>query len=148
MSSPSLTVHLRFPRQHWKRIRHSNFIERTFGESRRRVKVIGRLPGETGCLSPVCPVLDRAVAAGGGSPKHRTPSGSSRICAGNCWNHRSISARTAKRAAARGRRQMPRPSAPELTLLVRLASARHRSIRALRAPAGHDGIERREGGPR
>jgi hypothetical protein len=34
----SLTVHLRFPRQHWKRIRHSNFIERTFGESRRGVK--------------------------------------------------------------------------------------------------------------
>jgi hypothetical protein len=24
---------------------HSNFIDRTFGESRRRVKVIGRLPG-------------------------------------------------------------------------------------------------------
>jgi transposase-like protein len=56
----SLTVHLRFPRQHWKRIRHSNFIERTFGESRRRVKVIGRLPGETSCLSLVWAVLDRA----------------------------------------------------------------------------------------
>jgi len=56
----SLTVHLRFPREHWKRIRHSNFIERTFGESRRRVKVIGRLPGETTCLSLVWAVLDRA----------------------------------------------------------------------------------------
>jgi putative transposase len=56
----SLTVHLRFPGQHWKRIRHSNFIERTFGESRRRVKVIGRLPGETSCLSLVWAVLDRA----------------------------------------------------------------------------------------
>lgn len=56
----SLTVHLRFPRPHWKRIRHSNFIERTFGESRRRVKVIGRLPGETSCLSLVWAVLDRA----------------------------------------------------------------------------------------
>jgi putative transposase len=56
----SLSVHLRFPRQHWKRIRHSNFIERTFGESRRRVKVIGRLPGETSCLSLVWAVLDRA----------------------------------------------------------------------------------------
>ena len=56
----SLTVHLRFPRQHWKRVRHSNFIERTFGESRRRVKVIGRLPGETSCLSLVWAVLDRA----------------------------------------------------------------------------------------
>jgi transposase-like protein len=56
----SLTVHLRFPQPHWKRIRHSNFIERTFGESRRRVKVIGRLPGESSCLSLVWAVLDRA----------------------------------------------------------------------------------------
>ena len=56
----SLTVHLRFLRPHWKRIRHSNFIERSFGESRRRVKVIGRLPGQTSCLSLVWAVLDRA----------------------------------------------------------------------------------------
>jgi putative transposase len=56
----SLTVHLRFPAEHWKRIRHSNFIERTFGETRRRVKVIGRLPGERSCLSLVWAVLDRA----------------------------------------------------------------------------------------
>jgi putative transposase len=55
-----LTVHLRFPREHWRRIRHSNFIERTFGETRRRTKVIGRLPGETSCLSLVWAVLDRA----------------------------------------------------------------------------------------
>ena len=57
---PELTVHLRFPSEHWRRIRHSNFIERTFGETRRRVKVIGRLPGETSCLSLVWAVLDRA----------------------------------------------------------------------------------------
>jgi transposase-like protein len=56
----SLTVHLRLPAEHWKRIRHSNFIERTFGETRRRVKVIGRLPGESSCLSLVWAVLDRA----------------------------------------------------------------------------------------
>jgi putative transposase len=56
----SLTVHLRFPAEHWRRIRHSNFIERTFGETRRRVKVIGRLPGESSCLSLVWAVLDRA----------------------------------------------------------------------------------------
>jgi putative transposase len=55
-----LTTYLRFPREHWKRIRHSNFIERTFGETRRRVKVIGRLPGERSCLSLVWAVLDRA----------------------------------------------------------------------------------------
>jgi transposase-like protein len=56
----SLTTYLRFPTEHWGRIRHSNFIERTFGESRRRVKVIGRLPGERSCLSLVWAVLDRA----------------------------------------------------------------------------------------
>jgi Transposase, Mutator family len=42
------------------RVRHSNFIERTFGETRRRVKVIGRLPGEHSCLKLVWAVLDRA----------------------------------------------------------------------------------------
>lgn len=55
-----LTSYLRFPREHHRRIRHSNFIERTFGETRRRVKVIGRLPGEASCLSLVWAVLDRA----------------------------------------------------------------------------------------
>ena len=55
-----LTTYLRFPAEHHRRIRHSNFIERTFGETRRRVKVIGRLPGEASCLSLVWAVLDRA----------------------------------------------------------------------------------------
>jgi putative transposase len=55
-----LTAYLRFPAEHHKRIRHSNFIERTFGETRRRTKVIGRLPGETSCLTLVWAVLDRA----------------------------------------------------------------------------------------
>ncbi|WP_191499184.1 IS256 family transposase, partial [Mycobacterium simulans] len=44
---PGLTAYLRFPPEHHHRIRHSNFIERTFGETRRRAKVIGRFPGET-----------------------------------------------------------------------------------------------------
>jgi putative transposase len=56
----ALTVHLRFPTEHWHRIRHSNLIERTFGETRRRTKVIGRLPGEASCLGLVWAVLDRA----------------------------------------------------------------------------------------
>ncbi|GGN88124.1 hypothetical protein GCM10011579_081610 [Streptomyces albiflavescens] len=56
----SLTVYLRFPAEHRKRIRHSNFIERTFGETRRRVKVIGRFRGETSCVSLVWALLDRA----------------------------------------------------------------------------------------
>jgi transposase-like protein len=58
----SLTVYLRFPREHWTRVRNSNFIERTFGETRRRVKVIERLPGEHCCLKLVWAVLDRASA--------------------------------------------------------------------------------------
>ena len=55
-----LTAYLRFPAEHHHRIRHSNFIERTFGETRRRTRVIGRLPGETSCLTLVRAVLDRA----------------------------------------------------------------------------------------
>jgi len=55
-----LTAYLRFPSEHHHRIRHYNFIERTFGETRRRTKVIGRLPGETSCLTLVWAVLDRA----------------------------------------------------------------------------------------
>ena len=56
----ALVAHLLFPSEHRKRIRHSNLIERAFGETRRRVKVIGRLPGEQSCLSLVWAVLDRA----------------------------------------------------------------------------------------
>ena len=56
----ALTAHLRFPAPHWRRIRHTNLIERTFGETRRRVKVIGRLPSEASCLTLVWAVLDRA----------------------------------------------------------------------------------------
>ena len=57
----SLTVYLRFPREHWIRTRHSNF-EHTFGETRRRVNVIGCLPGEHFCHRWYGPYLDRASA--------------------------------------------------------------------------------------
>ena len=53
-------AHLRLPKAYWTRCRHSNLIERSFGETRRRVKVIGRLPGEQSCPSPCWAVLDRA----------------------------------------------------------------------------------------
>lgn len=56
----ALTAHLNFPVEHRDRVRHSNLLERTFGETRRRVKVIGRLPGEHSCLSLVWAVLGRA----------------------------------------------------------------------------------------
>src|SRR5664280_1090660 len=52
----NLTVYLRFPREHWNRIRHSNFIERTFGETRRRVKVA---PAAGEAVDPVLDVPDR-----------------------------------------------------------------------------------------
>ena len=39
-----LTAYLRFPAEHHHRVRHSNFIERTFPGTRRRTKVIGRAP--------------------------------------------------------------------------------------------------------
>jgi transposase-like protein len=39
----------------------TNPLERTFGETRRRIKVIGRVPGERSCLSLVWAVLDRAA---------------------------------------------------------------------------------------
>jgi len=55
-----LVVYLRFPKQHWQQIRHSNFIERTFAETRRRVEVTGRLPAKRSCPSLVSAVSDRA----------------------------------------------------------------------------------------
>jgi putative transposase len=57
-----LAAHRPYPGAHWLRGRHPNVIERTFGESRRRVKVIGRLPGERSALLLVWAVLDRAAA--------------------------------------------------------------------------------------
>jgi putative transposase len=77
-----LVAYLRFPRQHWKRIRHSNLIERTFGETRRRVKVIGRLPGEQSCLSLVWAVLDRASNGWRGLTMTPPPCAACRTCAG------------------------------------------------------------------
>jgi putative transposase len=57
-----LTAYLRFPVEHHGRVRHSNFIERCFGETKRRTKVVGRFPGETSAISLVWAVLDRSSA--------------------------------------------------------------------------------------
>jgi len=43
-------VHLKFPKEHHIRLRTTNLLERTFGEGRRRTKVIGRFPTEAACL--------------------------------------------------------------------------------------------------
>jgi transposase-like protein len=43
-------VYLKFPKAHWLRIRTTNLLERTFGEGRRRTKVVGRFFTEGACL--------------------------------------------------------------------------------------------------
>jgi len=43
-------TYLRFPQAHWKVIRTSNLLERTFGEGKRRTKVIPRFPTESAGL--------------------------------------------------------------------------------------------------
>lgn len=50
-------VYLKFPREHHKNIRTTNLLERTFGEGRRRTKVIPRFPTETSCLKLVYATL-------------------------------------------------------------------------------------------
>jgi putative transposase len=81
-----LVTYLRFPAEHQGRIRHSNFIERTFGETRRRVKVIGRLPGERSCLSLV---WAGPAAAGAGCSRPWAPSGCWPSSAESCSTRRS-----------------------------------------------------------
>lgn len=55
-------TYLRFPAEHRKRIRTTNLLERTFGESRRRTKVIPRFPGERSCLALIFASLITAAA--------------------------------------------------------------------------------------
>jgi len=54
----SLAFYL-FPSNHWKRIRTSNRLERMNKEIRRRLRVIGRHPSESGCLSLVFQICKR-----------------------------------------------------------------------------------------
>lgn len=50
-------AYLQFPKEHWKFIRTTNLLERTWGEARRRTKVIPRFPTETSCLKLVFAAL-------------------------------------------------------------------------------------------
>jgi transposase-like protein len=54
-------AHLIFPREHHKRIRTTNLIERTFGESRRRTKVIPRFPTEGSAMALIYATLITAA---------------------------------------------------------------------------------------
>ena len=48
----------RFPQAHWKRLRTSNVIERSFREVRRRTRVVGRFPNELSALMLVFATLE------------------------------------------------------------------------------------------
>ena len=48
----------RFPERHWKNIRTSNVIERSFKEVKRRTRVVGRFPNETSALVMVFSLLE------------------------------------------------------------------------------------------
>ena len=48
----------RFPERHWKHIRTSNVIERSFKEVKRRTRVVGRFPNETSALALVFNLLE------------------------------------------------------------------------------------------
>ena len=63
---PALVVHLRYPPRLRKRLRSTNLLERSLEEVQRRVKVIGRFPGETSCLSLCWAVLDLVIAGARG----------------------------------------------------------------------------------
>ena len=63
-----LTAYLRFPAGHHKRIRHSNFIERTFGETRRRTKSSAGSPARPAASPWSGPCWTGPPAAGAASP--------------------------------------------------------------------------------
>jgi hypothetical protein len=105
-----LTACLRFPAEHHHRIQHPNFIERTSGETRRRAKAIGRLPGETSCLSLAWAVLGRAARGRRGLTMTAAGSGCCRTCAARC----------PARPASSGHAPSPRPrttTAPRVSAL-------------------------------
>jgi hypothetical protein len=49
-----LTSELRFPEEHWRRIRTNNPLERILREIRRRPRVVGRIPGRPVRAKPRC----------------------------------------------------------------------------------------------
>jgi transposase-like protein len=64
----SLTVHLRFPAEHWRRIRHSNFIERTPVRPAGASRSSAGSPARAHACRWCGPSSTAPVAAGAGSP--------------------------------------------------------------------------------
>jgi hypothetical protein len=85
-------VHLRYPARHRRRWRSTNLLERALGEVKRRIKVTGRFPGETSCLTFVWAVLDLYITHATNGIGGQTPS-----------NWRATSARTHEGAGCDGR---------------------------------------------
>jgi hypothetical protein len=126
-----LTSCLRFPVEHHKRIRHSNFIERTFGETRRRVKVVGRLPSEASCLPLALVVLDRAARGWRGFTVTRP--GCRTTYAGNCSTGAHHCDSKSNPPPTRSPVSVPWPN---ITTSEEAAPSHHLH-RELAAPAGH-----------
>ncbi len=103
------------------RIRHSNFIERTFGETRRRVKVIGRLPGEHSGTSLIWAVLDRASADWRGIAIAPADCDYWPTCATPCTNHQPNSANRTHHRTPKPSSHQPNQS-PSHSRLVSVAS--------------------------
>ena len=61
-------TYLLFPKEHQKRLRTTNLLERTFEESRRRTKVIPRFPTERSCLTLMYATLITASRTWRGIP--------------------------------------------------------------------------------
>jgi putative transposase len=61
-------TYLLFPKEHQKRLRTTNLLERTFEESRRRTKVVPRFPTERACLTLVYATLITAAQRWRGIP--------------------------------------------------------------------------------
>jgi putative transposase len=61
-------TYLGFPKEHQKRLRTTNLLERTFEESRRRTKVVPRFPGERSCLTLMYATLITAARTWRGIP--------------------------------------------------------------------------------
>jgi transposase-like protein len=65
-------TYLLFPKEHQKRLRTTNLLERTFAESRRRTKTIPRFPSERSCLTLMYATLITASRTWRGIPMTAT----------------------------------------------------------------------------
>jgi transposase-like protein len=80
----SLLAYLAFPAEHHKRIRHSDLIGRTFGETRRRVKGDRAPPRRAEVFEPRLGRARPRLEGGAGSACRPRPSAGYRTCVVSC----------------------------------------------------------------